>query len=317
MALFLTEADVSRLIELPAILTAVEEAFREKGEGRASNRPRHRASLGPVTLHCMNAALPAVGRLGFKAYTTGPAGARFYVMLFDETGALLALMQADKLGQVRTGCASGVAAKYMANPDAETVGLIGTGWQARTQVAAVCAVRPVREVRVYSRRPGNVAAFCREMSAELPGVRLVLAESARQAVSGAAIVVTITNAAEPVVFGEWLSPGTTVLAAGSNRAAARELDAAAIRRCGLIAADSVEQARMESGDLIAAVQEGAITWDAVHELGDVVAGKVPGRLSRDEINLFKSNGLALEDVAAAHVVYEKARSLGVGVELDI
>lgn len=317
MALFLTESDVASLITVPETLAAVEAALREHGEGKAGNRPRQRAVLGPVTLHVMNAAVPSIGRLGFKAYTTGPNGARFWVMLFDHAGGLLALIQADKLGQVRTGCASGVAAKYMARPDARVVGLVGTGWQARTQLAAVCAVRPIEEVRVYSRNPANVTSFCRDMSTELPGVRLTPVGDAEAAVRQADIVISITNSVEPVVLGRWLEPGTTVLAAGSNRSIAREVDTDTISRCRLIAADSVEQAKMESGDLIRPVAEGVLRWEDVRELGEVVAGKIPGRLSREEINLFKSNGLALEDVAAAQLVYAKAKDRGVGVELPI
>lgn len=317
MALFLTEKDVTELITVPEILEAVESGLRADGLGKASNRPRQRAVVGPVTLHTMNAGITPLGRLGFKAYTTGPHGARFYVMLFDETGALLTLMQADKLGQVRTGCASGVAARHMARTDARVVGLIGTGWQARTQLEAVCAVRQIEQVRVYSRSAERVASFCREMAEQLPGVKLLPAADAEAAVRSADIVITITNAVEPVVMGRWLAPGTTVLAAGSNRAIARELDTEAITRCRLIAADSVEQAGQESGDLIRAVAEAALRWEDVRELSDVVAGKVPGRLSEDEINLFKSNGLALQDVAAADVIYRKARQLGIGVELAI
>lgn len=317
VALFLTEADVSALITVPEVLAAVEAGLREQGEGKASNRPRQRAVAGKVTLHTMNAGLPSIGRLGVKAYTTGPHGARFYVLLFDETGALVSLMQGDKLGQVRTGCTSGVAAKYMANPDAHLVGLIGTGWQARTQLAAVCAVRPVTAVKVFSRNPENVEAFCRDMAAELPGIRLIPVATAEAAVRDAHMIITITNAVEPVLFGQWLTPGATVLAAGSNRSFAQEVDVETIARCRLITADSVEQARIESGDLIKAAAAGALRWEDVHELGDVVAGRLPGRRSPSEINLFKSNGLALEDVAAAELIYTKARARGVGVDLQI
>lgn len=318
MALFLTEDDVSRLISVREILPAVEAALREQGEGRTSNRPRQRAGLGRVVLQTMNAAVPGIGRLGLKAYTTGPGGARFWGMLFAESGALLSLMQADRLGQVRTGCASGVAARYMARPDSRVVGLVGAGWQARTQVEAVCAALPgVDQVRVYSRTPAKVAEFCQEMAAQLPGVAFTPAASAEAAVRGADILITITNATEPVVFGSWISPGTTILAAGSNRAVARELDAAAIRKCRLIAADAVDQAKIEAGDLLPVVAEGSLRWEDLCELGDVVAGTVCGRQSAEEINMFKSLGLALEDVAAMDVIYRKARELGVGVELPI
>lgn len=317
MALFLTEADVTQLISIEAVLPAVEAAFRELGQGTAQNRPRQRAYLQRSVIMTMNAAMPAIGRTGFKAYTAGPNGARFWAMLFDEVGTLLCLMQADRLGQVRTGCASGVGAKYLARENASRVGLIGTGWQARSQLAAVCAVRPVTEVRVWSRTPEKVARLCAEMADSLPGVRLLHAASGEEAVREAEIVVAMTNAREPVLRGEWLAPGTTVLAAGSNQARNRELDTEAIRRMDLITVDSSEQARMESGDLIIPAAEGALDWARVYELGEVVAGRRPGRQSADEINLFKSNGLAIQDVAAAQVVYERAKAAGIGIELPI
>lgn len=317
MALFLTESEVSGLISIEAILPAVEEAFRALGEGTGQNRPRQRAFLKSSVIMTMNAAMGPIGRTGFKAYTAGPNGARFWAMLFDEVGSLLCMMQADRLGQVRTGCASGVGAKYLAREGARTVGLIGTGWQARSQLAAVCAVRPIETVRVWSRTPAKVEAFCTEMAQLLPGVRLIPAASGAEAVREAEIVITMTNAKEPVVSGEWLAPGTTVLAAGSNQARNRELDSVAIQRMDQIFADSVEQARMESGDLIIPAAEGVLDWAQVHEFGAVVAGRRPGRQSSDEINLFKSNGLAIQDVAAAQVIYERAKAAGVGVELPI
>lgn len=317
MALFLNEDQVTSLLSVPEVIAAVEVGLKDHGEGKASNRPRQRAFLGKVVLQTMNAAVDSVGRLGFKAYTTGPAGARFWVMLFDQTGALLSLMQADKLGQVRTGCTSGVAAKYMARPDCRVVGMIGTGWQARTQLEAVCAVRQIEEARIYSRNPENVARFIEEVQPILPATRLVPAASPEAAVSAVDIVITITNATQPVFEGRWLAPGTTVLAAGSNRSFAREIDTETVVRSRLITADSVEQAKMESGDLIKPVEEGKLSWENVHELSEVVAGKMPGRTSPDEINLFKSNGLALEDVVAADLVYARAREKGIGLELPI
>lgn len=317
MALFLTEADVASLISIEAILPAVEAAFRDLGEGKGQNRPRQRAFLQSSVIMTMNAAIGSIGRTGFKAYTAGPNGAKFWSMLFDESGNLLCLMQADRLGQVRTGCASGVGAKYLAREGARSVGLIGTGWQARSQLAAVCAVRPIETVRVWSRTPAKVEAFCTEMAPLLPGVQLMPAASGEEAVREAEIVITMTGAREPILRGEWLSPGTTVLAAGSNQARNRELDSAAIQRMGQIFADSVEQARMESGDLIIPAAEGVLDWALVHEFAEVVAGRRPGRRSESEINLFKSNGLAIQDVAAAQVVYERAKAAGVGVELPI
>jgi ornithine cyclodeaminase/alanine dehydrogenase-like protein (mu-crystallin family) len=317
VALYLTEDEADRLLDMPAAIAAVEAAFRELGRGRATNRPRRRVAVPKGLLHLMPAALPAQGVLGFKAYTTFPGGARFHFTLYDsETGELLALMQADRLGQRRTGAATGVATRYLARPDAARLALFGAGWQARSQLEAVCAVRPIQEVRVYSRTPESREHFCAEMGSSV-AAELSAVESSEAALDGADIVVTATTAREPVFDGALLQPGVHVNVIGSNSLLKREIDAETLRRADLIVVDSRDAVPLEGGDLLAALEQGLLLPEAVRELGPIVAGIAAGRRSDAEITLFKSHGLAVEDVAVAARVYRAARAAGIGRELPV
>lgn len=315
MALFLREADVRQVLTMEVALAAVEEALRAMGEGAAVNRPRQRARAGGPLLQAMPAALPH--SLGLKFYCSSRQGTRFWVPLFDgATGELLSLMQADFLGMMRTGAASGVATRLLSRPESRVLGVFGTGWQARSQVQAVAAVRRLERIKVYGRDREKLAAFCREMAAAT-GVEAVPAASPEEVVRGSDIVTTITSAAAPLFDGRWLEPGTHVNAAGSNRANARELDAEAVARAGLVVVDMLEQAQVESGDLIAAAAEGRFDWGRAVELGAILAGRAAGRTGAREITLFESHGLAAWDVATARRVYELARARGLGVEIDL
>jgi len=317
VALLLTEQDVARLLPMDLALEAVEEAFRWQGQGKVVNRPRVRLKVPGGLLHVMPAAAPEARVMGLKAYATTRGGARFVVLLFSaESGELLAVMEADRLGQMRTGAASGVATRYLARPDAETVGIYGTGWQARSQLEAVSAVRKIREVRAYGRDPERRQAFAREMAGRL-GVPVIPVERPEEAARGASILVTITNSRTPVLQGAWLEPGAHVNAAGSNALERAELDVEAVRRAALIVVDSLEQARLECGDLVAPIEQGATRWEAIRELGEVVAGNHPGRPGPEAITLFESQGVAMEDVAVAVRVWERARAEGVGQALPI
>jgi ornithine cyclodeaminase/alanine dehydrogenase-like protein (mu-crystallin family) len=255
--------------------------------------------------------------MGLKAYATVRGGTKFVVLLFSaETGALLAVIEADRLGQMRTGAASGVATKHLARPDADRVGCYGTGWQARSQLEAVCAVRRVREIRVYGRDAERRARFAEDMAPAL-GVSVVPVDRPELAARDASILVTITSARTPVLEGAWIAPGAHVNAAGSNALQRAELDVAAVRRAGVVVTDSIEQARLECGDLVAALEQGAIRWDDVRELGEVVAGRHPGRTGADEVTLFESQGVAMEDVAVAVRLVARARERRVGTEIPI
>jgi len=250
-----------------------------------------------------------LGVAGVKSYTVAGGGAAFAVCLFSaEDGSLQAVLEADRLGQVRTGAASGVAAKFLAREGARTLGLIGTGWQARSQLAAIRAAVPSLERAVaWSRSPEKVAEFCRETGAEA-------AESAQDA-AASDIVVTVTTSKDPVLRGEWLREGALVCAAGANDPQARELDNVVLERAAFVCCDSLEDARLESGDLIEPVAAGVLDWLEVHELHEIVAGETPGRQSDLDIVLFKSNGIAPWDLAIAAEAARLARERGVGREL--
>lgn len=317
MVLLLNEAEVAQLYTVEDAIEGVELALRELGDGKAVNQPRNRIMTGAGTLQVMSGFVPGARAVGLKFYAASRSGAKFVVPLFDsESGDLLAIMEANTLGQIRTGAASGVATRVLARADADSVAVIGSGWQARTQLEAICAVRTIKRVAVFSRDPERRAVFAQEMGDKL-GIPVHAAESGQDAVRGAAIVIVITNARSPVLEGAWLEPGMHINAAGSNRANAAELDVAAVARADLIVADQVEDARIESGDIIAAVDAGAVSWDRVVALGDILAGTTPGRTSPEQITLFESQGLAIEDLVAARRVYDLALERGVGTRIPM
>lgn len=315
MALFLTEDDVSQVLTMDLALAAVEGVFGEQAEGRAINRPRQRVRTGNVLLHVLPGGTPT--NVGLKFYCGGPGGVNFWAVLFDaKSGELLSLMRADKLGQMRTGAASGIASKHLANPGASIFGVFGTGWQAESQVEAVCKVRPIREVRVFGRNREKAEGFCRRM-AERTGASFSIAATPEQVVSGAHIVTTITTASDPLFDGHHLEPGAHVNAAGSNRATAREIDRTTVSRAALVVVDSVEQAKLESGDLLAAERDGVFRWERAVELADIVGGKRTGRQDPAQITLFSSHGIALWDIAVATEVYKLARERGLGKDIPL
>ncbi len=318
MPLLLREADVQALLTMPLALEAVEESFRRQAAGEAILHPRRRLEVPEKSfLHYMAAADTASGFLGMKLYTSVRGALRFLVPLYvAKTGELAALVEADFLGQMRTGAASGVATKYLAREDARSVGIVGTGLQARTQLEAVAAVRRVQALRAFGRDPERRENFCREMSARL-GLRVAPAGSAEQAVRDADIVVAATTASKPVVQGEWLAPGAHINAIGANFPQKRELDDAAVNRADLVAVDSKEQSQLEAGDLIQAFAGDAARWAAVRELAEIVSGKAAGRTGARQITLFKSNGIATWDVAVAARVYALARERGMGQRIQM
>lgn len=318
MPLLLTEADVRAILTMPLALEAVETSFRRLGDGAAVSHPRRRLLIpGKTILNYMAASDAAAGYLGLKIYSIARGVARFVVPLFRaETGEMVALIEADYLGQMRTGAASGVAAKVMARQNARTVAIIGTGLQARTQVEAVAHARKLDLIRAFGRDAQKREKFGKEMTERL-GVPVKPASSAEEAVRGADIVITSTTSKTPVVEGRWIEPGMHISAIGSNFAEKREIDTEAVRRCDVIAADSVEQSKIESGDLIQAFAGDEWRWATVCEFADIVTGKAPGRTSRDQVTLFKSNGIAIEDVVVAGKIYELALERGIGREIPM
>jgi alanine dehydrogenase len=314
--LYLTEDDVVATLTVGDALRLLDDAARARAEGAAENKPRQRVRAKQSVLQVLPAAYGE--RLGHKSYLVAPKprGARFLYLLFAASGELLALFEADALGQIRTGAASGLATRVMAREDARTLAVIGTGWQARTQLEAVCAVRPIERVRVYGRDAERRRAFSAEMAARI-GIPVQPAESAREAVEDADVVCTITSASTPVLEGAWLKPGSHVNAAGSNRANAQEIDVAAVTRAAIVAVEDFEQAKVESGDLIHAAISGRWSWERAVVLSDLVAGKARSRTSPEQITLFESLGIGLWDLAVASHVYDACVAVGRGTRLPI
>ena len=310
MALYLTESDVDALLTIEDALDAVEASFRRLAGGRVENRPRYRIGLEGGLMAVMAAADLELGKAGLKTYTAfGYEEVRFVVLIFDADRAeLVGMIEANRLGQLRTGAASGVAARYLALPGAKTLGVIGCGFQAETQVAAIRAAVPsIERVVAYCRTPERLERFCRAAGAEP-------AEGHHEA-GAQEIVVTSTTSKDPVLRGDWLGPGALVCAIGANDPGARELDNLVLERAAFVCCDSREQSMLESGDLIDPVAQGVLDWLEVHELQEIVAGELAGRQSDEDIVVFKSNGIAAWDVAVGALALERAQERGVGVEL--
>jgi len=309
--IYLSESDVGRLVTIKDAMAALEALFATWGQPSTTNLPRQRAPLPGGAFNLMGAAYGAKGVHGLKAYA-GVKGAQFHALLYSSLdGSLKAVIEADLFGQMRTGAASGIATRLLANAHARTLGVIGTGKQSRMKVAAVCTVRPIRQVRVFSRTAEHREAYARSLQSEL-GVEVVPASSAQACVAEADVVVTITKSAEPVCRAEWLAEGAHVNVAGANSDARREVDAETVLRAAVKVTDHVAQAKEEAAEFRALVAAGKLEWSAIRELGELVTGKAKGRTSPSELTLFKSLGIALEDVAFAELVYERALATGVG-----
>ena len=315
--LYLREADVEQLLDMPTTLEVVEEAFRQLAAGQSHNVPRHRARGKGIVLHSMSASADYLGLVGWKQYTTTSSGAKFLVGLYEQsTGSLAALIEADRLGQLRTGAATGIAARLLANPDADAVGLFGSGWQAEGQLAAVAATCLVKRVSVYSRDADRRRSFAAKMAEQL-GLEVVPVAEPRQAVDSLPIVITATTSRAPVFNGEWLSAGTLVCAVGGNWKQKAEIDATTVSRSALVVCDSVECCEHEAGDFNEAIAAGQFSWESARDLADAVAGKTAGRSSPDDIIVFKSVGMAIEDVAVGAKLVELARQRDIGATLPI
>jgi alanine dehydrogenase len=307
--LYLREAEVDELLSAADAVQAVEGCFARLAAGTIENRPRFRLGLEEGLLNVMAVADLELRVAALKAYTGFREGARFVVALFAaDRPDLLALIEADRLGQRRTGAASAVAARHLAHSGARTLGVIGTGWQAESQVESIRAALPrIDRVVAYSRTKEHLADFCERFGAQP-------AEYNREAAEQD-VVVTVTSSRDPVLRGEWLKAGALVCAVGANRLDSRELDNAVLERAAFICCDSKEQARLEAGDLVEPVERGVLDWLEVHELADVVGGQVQGRANDEDIVLFKSVGIAAEDAAVAKLVHDRALERGLGTKL--
>jgi alanine dehydrogenase len=318
MTLHISEAEVRELLTMQMAIAAVEEVSRKQAEGTVMVHPRRRFELpGHGFFHYMAALDSAGGYVGMKQYTYVKGKLCFLVPLYSTaTGELLALIEADYMGRLRTGAASGVATKYLARKLAKTAAIIGTGGQARTQLEAIHNVRMLDSVFVYGRDAQRRNHFSEEMSERL-AVNVYPAESAAAAVQNAEIICTATTSVHPVLHGEDLAQGVHINAIGANHAHKQELDEAAVNKANLIFVDSLAQSQQEAGDLIIPFSKQPQRWSGVRELSDLVCGKAPARANDAQITLFKSNGIAAWDIAVAEKVYCLAKENGVGRELPL
>lgn len=315
MTLYLTESDVAQLADMDCALQAVKAAHIALAQGRASDIARQRTRTKGATQHILQAAWPERGVMGYKAYTSSAQGARFWLHLFDsETGEPLAVIEADRLGMLRTGAAGGVAAQCLAREDAGRLGVIGAGWQAAGQILALAKTHSLQSVSVYARQADKLADFCLRLS-QMTNLLVAPVSNGQQAVQGADIVVTATTSPKPVLEGAWLEKGMHINAVGSNSLARRELDEKAVSRADIICVDNVQTALGESGDLLLALEKGRTGTGQWIELGQVLAGFRTGRTDKEDITLFESQGLCIQDIALGTEVFERARAAGLGQTL--
>ena len=316
MALFLKDEDVAQCVTMDGMLEAIETMQRQYGDGQAHNMTRRKIIADSGMLSVMGGGLFHQGLLGVKTYTVVKGAYSFQVSLYDaNTGELLLYTQANRLGQLRTGATTGVAVKHLANPGDATVGIIGTGGQAPTQLEALSKVRGIKKIKAYSRTQERREEFACRMT-DTMGVEVSAVASNEDAVRDCDIVLCIAATMDPVVEGAWLKDGSTLIGAGPTTWRAREVDEAVITRAGKLIVDSTEQAAIEAGDLCSAVDKGIIQWSKVHELRHIVSGAVTGRDSKDQLVYAKIMGTGVADVAAAKLAYDSAKAAGLGTEMD-
>jgi ornithine cyclodeaminase/alanine dehydrogenase-like protein (mu-crystallin family) len=312
--IYLSNAEVADLASFADAVDVLDELFRGIADGRSKNSPRQRLAARSATLHVM-AGLSGEEFFGVKTYTTSQRGAPMVVLLFGADGSgLKAVVEGAALSALRTGAASGLSARYMAPQSTGSIGLIGAGGQAAAQIQGVVAAIGPRPIRVYARDPARRSQFSDFLRHNL-GLDAAAVDSPQSAAEDAGVVVTITSAATPVLTVSDIGPATHVIAAGNNQPDRAEVDAELVARCAVVAVDHLLQARSESGDLILAESQGAISWDNVVDLADVVAGTAEGRHSEMDITLFESQGIGAEDVAMAATLFRLARAKGRGRQL--
>lgn len=315
----LDSADVRDLVSIGDVIDDVALAYRQLGDGTATDVPRENVRVAGLdgSFKSLPAASEAAGAGGFF-YTGGfPGdGPTMTTLVYDpEDGGLAAVVESDRLSWLRTGATSAVATDHCAKGDAATLGLIGSGTYAESQLLGVAAVRDLDRVRVFSPTSANRESFAERLAPHVDAA-IESVETAEAAVADAGIVCTATTASDPVFDGDALDPGTHVNAIGSHYPEQREVDARTVERARVVA-DTVARARKEEGELLLPIEAGRLSWNDVLELGDVVAGDVPGRTDEREITLFTSGGLGIEYLVVARGVYERARDADAGTEVGI
>lgn len=318
MALYLTEQDIQSLLTFPDAISLVEKAFEARARGRALDIPRERTRMPGGHLHILQAAALDLNAVGYKAYYIQPERSRTSLLtLIDrEEGNVIGMLESDILGQIRTGAATAVAIKHLARPDAKVLGLFGTGRHAVTQLQAACQAKRFERVKVFGRDKERLTAFCQKMEQQV-GTIVQPAASREDTVKGSDVIITMTRASEPLFEGSWLEPGQFIAATGANALNRREIDTETVKRCGIVVVDSRDVARKESGDLLPAYEDGLLYWENTPELGEIIIGQRPGRTQAEQIILFESHGMAVQDIYTGMHVLSLARSRGMGRELPM
>ncbi len=316
MTLFLRNEDVAQCLTMEAMLQSIETMQTRYGRGEAYNLGRRKIIADTGMLSVMGGGLFYEGVLGVKTYTVVRGSYSFQVSLYDaETGGLLCYMQANRLGQLRTGATTGVAVKHLSRKGPLQVGIVGTGGQAPTQLQAVASVRQISGVKVFSRNPERRADFAAQMSDAL-GVSVSAADTNEDAVRGCDLVIGIAATTEPVVKGNWLKEGATVIGAGPTTWRVSEVDEETLVRADKLFVDSLDQVSIEAGDISAAVDKGLLNWSQLSELRHAVCGAISGRDNDGQIVYAKLMGTGVADVAAAKLAYDSAREQGLGTEME-
>ena len=314
MTKFLTEDNVNQLLNMDDALSSLEEAFSASSQGKIINLPRKRIDIEGSNFNFMAASWVEKGIIGYKSYVAGSKGLSFHVLIYSlDDNQLLAIIEANRLGQLRTGAASGIATKFLCHKDSIDLGVFGSGFQAETQIEAISRVRKIDSCMVYSRNSDRRQKFCKKMSEKL-GVPVNPTDDPELCATDKDVIVTVTSSSGPVLKGQWISSGTHINAAGSNNAKRAEIDIEAVEKCDLIVVDDVDQAKTECGDLIQCQRvKSTFDWDNVYALDDVVSGKK--NTSEDDISLFESQGVALEDIAVAYRLLQKSNKENQGINL--
>ena len=313
MVAMIGENHVREIADMAMALDVVEKAFRKIGLEEATNSPRSRAQTDHAHIYGMFAGAKGLQSLGLKVRTTSRKGLPEHIVLLfhSKTGELACIMQAEYLEQLRGGAAGGLGIKTLARSGASSIGLIGSGTQARMQLRAAAMVRPLQSASVYSPNRERASAFAAEMSQEM-GFEITVAPHAREAVRGKEIVILATTSRDPVFFEDWVEPGMHINAVGATFLGKSEVAAEAFRKIELVVVDHRESARLEAGDLVEPLEREFVHWRSIRDLGPMLVGRYEARTGPEQTTLFKSVGLGIQDVTLGQAILEKAKTLNIG-----
>ena len=308
MGILITEKDVKNLLTMELAICSLEEIFKKESIKDSVNSSRIRINLPEGSLNFMAASSKSLNLIGTKSYIPKTKTAiKFYVQLYDgENGNLLSVIEANLMSRIRTGASSGLATKYLAKKNSSVLGIIGTGTQAIHQAIAICKVRKIKTINIYSRNVNNRKNFCALINKNINNVNAISVKTSKECVENADIITTITNSDSPVFSSKWIKPGTHINAAGSNVSTKREIDKETISKASTIVTDNIDQAKIECGDLIQPINIGITSWDKINTLSDLITGKIKGRSTDNEITIFESQGVAIEDLAIGSLLYDLA-----------